>query len=112
MTDLLLEKLGKAKSPWWMYLLVFAVTVAVALLKLKSKALVIDKKIVERQREKAEMEFALEKDSKKVEEKLRNVRELSVKINSIDDEISQVDADVKKSISRINSARSFKDLQG
>lgn len=111
MTDLLLEKLGKAKSPWWLYLLVFAVTVLVAILKLKSKALEVDKKIAERSREKAELDYRLEKDSKKVEEKLRNVRTLTVKINGIEDQLSKVDEDVKRSINRINAARSFKDLQ-
>ena len=111
MTDLLLEKLGKAKSPWWVYLLVIAVTILVAVLKLKSNSLQLEKKVQDRNKETSEMEFRNAQGDKEAAKALERVRQASVKINSIDDKISEVDNNVKRAISRINAARSFKDLQ-
>lgn len=112
MTELLFDQLKKAKSPGWVFVLAFAVSVVVALLRAKAVALKSQKSVAEYQRQKAVTAKAVSKEDVVQVQLYARIKAADVKIADIDKSLKEIADNAVEAKKRIAAAKSFRDLQG
>jgi len=111
-TELLFDQLKKARSPWWVFVLAFGVSVVVALMRAKGAALKSQKAVAEYQRGKAVAESAVADGDAKLVRLYARIRAADLRISTLDEAIKEINDDAVDAKKRIAAAKSFRDLQG
>lgn len=111
MTELLFDQLKKARSPWWVFVLAFGVSIVVALMRAKTAALKSQKAVVEYQREKSVAAAAVADGDAKLVRLYARIRAADLRISTLDEALKEIDANAVDAKKRITAAKSFRDLQ-